>query len=64
MYAIQFAPDGENYQGFKAGKIDGLWNYFNFNPDIREQIVFNRFAKFRLINLKNNKVIGELPKNV
>lgn len=61
MAKILFAPDGQHFQVMKKGSIDKLWDYFNFNMDIRQQIALNRFAIFRLIG-DQGKTIGELPR--
>lgn len=62
MYAIQFDPDGKHYQMVMRGNIEKLRDYLNFNKDIWEHLAVNKFAKFRLINLKDNKIIGELTR--
>jgi hypothetical protein len=60
MYAIQFAPDGKHFQNIAKNKDVGkLWNRFNCDKNITIQKKINKFSKFRLINLKENKVIGE-----
>lgn len=61
-YQIQFAPDGLNWQKVKTGKINKLWDDFNFNPDYRTQCYLNPSAKFRLINLDTGKIIGEITR--
>jgi len=61
-YAVLFAPDGKHFQKLKSGKIEKMWDYFNFNKDVREQMMLNPQAKFRLVNLVTNKMIGELPR--
>ena len=61
MAKILFAPDGQHFQVIKKGNMDKLWDYFNFNVDIKQQIAINVFAIFRLIGEKD-KVVGELPR--
>ncbi len=59
MYAIHFAPDGEHFQKVQKSKdIGKLWDEFITNEDIAIQKTLNQFAKFRLINLENGKVLG------
>jgi len=61
-YQVQFAPDGEHWQTIKRKKaIDAgcLWDDFCFNPDYRILCSLNHSTKFRLINVTDNKVIGE-----
>lgn len=60
MAVIEFAPEGIHWQTIKKGKLENLWNYFVFSPDIRQQIFINPYAKFRLVG--ENKIIGVLPK--
>lgn len=61
MAEVLFAPDGKHYQIIKKGKMGNMWNYFNFNIEIRKQISLNPFAKFRLIG-DTEIIIGELPR--
>jgi hypothetical protein len=58
---VLFAPDGEHFQVIKKGETGRMWDYFNFNHDIRVQIALNPQAKFRLIG-ESGIVIGELPR--
>lgn len=58
---VEFAPDGKNFNTIKRGTTGNMWNYFNFNPDIREQIILNPQAKFRLIG-ETGITIGTLPR--
>ena len=61
MYKVLFAPDGEHFFTMKQNKgPDRIWDYFNFNPDIREQLYLNPQAKFKLIH--DDFIIGELPR--
>ena len=60
---VEFAPDGEHYQTIKTGTTPKMWDYFNFNPDIVETRILNRFSKFRLIG-ETGITIGELPRKV
>jgi len=55
---VEFALDGIHYQTVKSGSIGRMWNYFAQNPDIRQQLVLNPQARFRLIG--EDKVIGVL----
>lgn len=57
---VEFAPDGEHYQTVKQGTMANMWNYFISNPDLREQIILNPQAKFKLIG-ETGITIGELP---
>lgn len=60
MYVIEFAPDGKNFQAIKTNtKIEKLYDYFTQNTDIAMQKALNPFAKFRLRNRLDNKIIGE-----
>ena len=61
MAKIEWAQDGKTFMPLKKGSIGKLWDYFNFNRDIREQIALNKFAKFRLIG-DTGLLIGELPR--
>lgn len=61
MAKIEFAPDGIHWQVMETGELGKMWDYFTQNPDIREQIALNPFAKFRLIG-ESEKVIGILPR--
>ena len=61
-YAVEFAPDGQHFQTLKSGKIDRLYDYFTQDPSIREQMLLNPSAVFRLKNLKTEQVIGTLPR--
>lgn len=61
MAKIEVAYDGKTFMPMKKGNIEKLWDYFNFNPEIREQIYLNKFAKFRLIG-DTGIIIGELPR--
>lgn len=57
---IEFAPDGKHYHTIKRAKHTmSLWNYFN-GSEIRQQLIYNPFAKFRLIG-ETGKKIGVLP---
>lgn len=60
MYVVEFAPDGKHWNTVKRGGVDSVWNYMN-SPAVRMQIALNRFAKFRMKNLKTGKIIGTLP---
>lgn len=57
---VEFAPDGEHYHKIKEGTTSNMWDYFNFNPDLREQIALNPQAKFKLIG-ETGITIGILP---
>lgn len=61
MAKILFAPDGLHYQIIKKGNISRLWDYFNFDKEIRLQIFLNPQARFKLLGDKN-RIIGELPR--
>jgi len=58
---IIWAVDGEHWQLLKEGDIGKMWDYFNFNRDIRQMLLMNPQAKFRLLE-QNDKLIGELPR--
>jgi len=58
-YEVLFAPDGKHFQKLKSGVVEEMWDYFNFNPDISMQKTLNPSAKFRLVNLTTEKIIGE-----
>ena len=58
---VDFAPDELHYQTIKQGTTMNMWDYFNFNPDVWEQISLNPEAKFRLIG-ETGITIGELPR--
>jgi len=58
---VEFAPDGKNFNAIKKGTTGNMWDYFNFNYDIREQIILNPQAKFRLIG-ETGIIIGTLPR--
>ena len=59
---VEFAPDGKHWQVIKGAKRTmGLWDYFNFSLDIRQQLAVNPLAKFRLIG-ESNTIIGTLPR--
>jgi len=58
---VEFAPDGEHYHTIKQGTTPKMWDYFNFNSDIIEMRILNRFSKFRLIG-ETGITIGELPR--
>ena len=60
---IMFAPDGEHWQLVKKGNLGKLWDYFNFNIEIRKMLMYNQFAKFRLYGV-SGKLIGELPRAI
>lgn len=62
IYSVEFAPDGKHFQGVKKGKIDKMWDYFNTDPYIRNQLALNPQAKIRLRNMNTNKIIGILPR--
>lgn len=62
-YAVEFAPDGRNFQTIRKGRIEKLWDFFTTDWDIRGHIALNPYAKFRLKNMRTGKVIGVLPKN-
>ena len=60
MYVVEFAPDGNNFQVIKTStKVYKLCDYFTQNTDIIMQKALNPFAKFRLRNKLDNKIIGE-----
>ena len=59
-YAIKFAPDGIHYQTIKQGGLEKIWDYFNFNLDIREMLNLNPMVKFQMINRDTKIVIGTL----
>lgn len=61
MAKILFAPDSLHYQIIKKGSISRLWDYFNFDKEIKVQMLFNPYARFKLLNNKN-RIIGELPR--
>lgn len=58
MPRVEFAPDGIHFQTIKSGSIGRMWNFFTKNPDIRQQLLLNPQAKFRLVG--EGKVIGVL----
>ncbi|MBA7533922.1 hypothetical protein ES705_26168 [subsurface metagenome] len=62
MYAVKFAPDGNRYQTIKKGTMGKIWDYFNFNSDLREMLSLNPQAKFQMINIDTKVVIGTLPR--
>lgn len=55
---VEFAPDGIHWQVIKSGEIGKMWDYFTQNRDIREQLMLNPQAKFRLWG--EDKLIGVL----
>lgn len=59
---MEFAPDGVNFFEIKKGSVGRMWDYFNFNKEIREQIFLNPQAKFRLRNKTEGTIIGVLPR--
>jgi hypothetical protein len=56
---VEFAPDGIHYQTIKSDSVGKMWDYFTQNPDIRQQLVLNPQAKFRLTG-ETGLVIGIL----
>jgi hypothetical protein len=46
---VEFAPDGKHFQIVKSGTSEKMWDYFTQNRDIREQMILNPQAKFRMI---------------
>jgi hypothetical protein len=58
IYRIEFAPDGKHFQKYKEGKIEKMWDTFIGSSEIKEQKIFNPFAKFRLINKRTGQIIG------
>jgi hypothetical protein len=58
MPRVEFAPDGIHYQTIKSGALGKMWDYFTQNPDVRQQLLLNPQAKFRLVG--EEKVIGVL----
>lgn len=58
---IMWAVDGEHWELLKEGSIGKLWDYFNFDIEIRKMLMYNPFAKFRLYGA-SGKLIGELPR--
>jgi len=58
MPRVEFAPDGVHWQVIKSGEIGEMWDYFTGNPDIRQQLMLNPKAKFRLWG--EEKLIGVL----
>ena len=62
MYAVKFAPDGIHYQTIKKGTMGKIWDYFNFNSDLREMLSLNPQTKFQMINIDTEVVIGTLPR--
>lgn len=58
---VEFAPDGKTFQKIKEGLLGMMWDYFNFNPDIAEQLSSNPGARFRLRNKDTGVIIGTLP---
>jgi len=58
MSRVEFAPDGIHYQVIKSGEIGKMYDYFVMNMDIREQMILNPAAKFRLIGEDGERVIG------
>ena len=61
QYKVEFAPDGEHFQGAKKGDWKKMWDYFTRSPEIAKQLSANPFAKFRLIG-ESGKIIGTRPK--
>ena len=61
MAKILFALNGLHFQTLKKAPIEKLWDYFNFNKDIKEHLYLNPSAKFRLLG-DNNRIIAELPR--
>jgi len=55
---VEFAFDGIHYQAVKSGPVGKMWDYFITNPDIRQHLLLNPQAKFRLVG--EEKVIGVL----
>ena len=58
MARVEFAPDGIHYQKIKSGELGEMWDFFTQNAEIREQLVLNPKAKFRLVG--EERVIGVL----
>jgi len=58
-YAVEFAPDGEHYQELKRGKIDKMWDYFNFDAEITIYRANYKHSKFKLKNLVSGCIVGE-----
>jgi len=59
---VEFAPDGEHFQKLKVGLLGKMWDYFNFDPEIRTHLYLNPQARFRLKNKDTGFIIGELPR--
>jgi len=60
MSRVEFAPDGIHWQVIKSGELGKMWDYFTQNPDIRQQLLLNPQAKFRLWGEHGDKLIGVL----
>jgi len=58
---VEFAPDGEHYHKIKEGTTGNMWTYFTANPTLREQLLLNPQAKFRLRG-ETGIIIGILPR--
>lgn len=61
-HAVLMAMDGKHWEIAKKGTAGKMWDYFTANKAITEHLALNKFAKFRLVNLKTKQVIGELPR--
>ena len=57
MPRVEFAMDGIHYQVVKTGEIGKMWDYFTQDRDVRQQMLLNPQAKFRLIG-ETGMVIG------
>lgn len=61
MAVVEMAMDGEHWEVIKKGEVGKMWDYFNFDTDIREHLFLNPQAKFRLVS-DSGSVIGVLPR--
>ena len=60
VYVVEFAPDGIHYQKDKHGTRSEMWTYFTTDREIREHLLLNPFARFRMRNATTDKTIGIL----
>jgi len=60
IYAVEDSLDGIHYHKTKKGTWNKMWDYFNFDKDIRGHLMLCPDAKVRLRNVTEDKIIGVL----
>ena len=60
VYVVEDTPDGIHYQKIKKGLRGKMWDFFNFDRDLRQHLMLCPGAKVRLRNATEDKIIGVL----